>query len=383
MSRAQELMKYINAQLGDGTVTMGSDKRFEVDYIPTGLLPIDDALGGGIPRGRFIEITGNYSTLKSYIGYHAIAQCQKAGGVAVLVDTEHSFDPDWAKTCGISVHNLILIQPPTGEEGIDAAELMTVNGVDLIVFDSLAALLPQAEKNKRLSRENIQPGQHGKLMSAACRRLTAVNRRTAFVWINQLREQIGVSFGPTEKATGGRAMGYYASARLNIRKIGNITVNQKVFNGEKEVDTKILMAQQFKLTLEKSKLGRPWREWFFEFNLEMGGEIDIVKYCFARAYELGIISKKGNTWSYGKVSVVGKEKFLQRLRDDPTLPQTLDQKVRETLDSLEQRGRSETASKKAAALKGKSSGHGAQGRTRTAARAASRTTAARRKRSLK
>jgi len=374
MSKAQELAKMINKEFGTNTVRMGSDSTLEVKYVSTGLTPFDVWLGGGWARGRFIQITGNYSTLKSYIALHAIAEVQRQNGVAALIDTEHAFDPDWATVIGVDVDKLILQQPATGEEAIDIAQVLVANEIDLIVFDSIAATLPQQEANKRLSKENIQPARLAALMSAACRRLTAANRRTAIIWVNQLREQVGVTFGPTEKATGGRAMGYYASTIVNIRKVGSEFETVTTDDGNKTVKSKRLLFQSFKATLEKSKLSAPWTELFFDFNLVMGGEIDVVKYVFAQCVDLSIIKQEGRSWVYEKVRAVGREAFLRRMTEDTQLLMTLENLVREANSlppSSSPHGKSTHRSRKVAASSGSSRKKGARGSTRTAVQAAS------------
>ncbi len=209
-TRAQELLDQINATLKGPVLKMGSDKTLLVEYWPTGILPMDMLLQGGIPKGRFVEIVGDYSTLKSYIGLKAIATTQASGGVCALIDTEHSYDPTWAAALGIDTKALIVQQPETGELAMDTAEALIRGECDLIVFDSIAATLPQTERNKRLHEESVQPARQAQLMSLAMRKLTAANSKTAMVWINQTRLNVGVTFGNPESLPGGRAMPYYA-----------------------------------------------------------------------------------------------------------------------------------------------------------------------------
>ena len=393
MTTAKQLADLINKQLGNTALKMGSDDVYSVKYLSTGLLPFDVALGGGIPYGRFVECTGAYSTLKSYVGLHAIARCQHEGKVAALLDTEHAYDKDWAEACGVDTKNLIVWPDPdddsphNGEEAVDTAEILVRNGVGLIVFDSVAAALPQQEANKRLATENIQPARLAALMSAACRRLTAANSRTAIFWINQLREQVGVTFGPTERPTAGRALGYYASMRMNVRMVGKETRDRKTFTGSKNTTSKELIAQEFKITIEKSKLNRPWREVFFSFNLLEGGEVDITKFIFAQCVEMGIVTQKGSTWQYNgfgnhTVVVRGKEKFLQQMKDDEMLRQDMETAVREAhslpaFDSLH--GGRKRRSSVDARLNGSSPKKEARGRTRTAVPDGSSATRLRRK----
>lgn len=378
MTTAKQLAAEINKLLGKETVLLGSDERFKVTYTPTGLLPFDVLLGGGLPRGRFVVLTGGYSTLKTYVGLNAIREVQRAGGVAALIDTEHAYDPEWAESLGVKTDDLILWPDlddngnHSGEEAIDVAEVLTRSKVDLIVFDSVAAALPQQEQNKRLHGENIQPGRQAALMSAACRKLTAANSRTAILWINQLREQIGITFGPTEKAPGGRALPYYASMIVNIKHAGKLTRDIKTFTGDKYASVKEQIGQTYRAIIEKSKLNRPFREVFFDFDLESDPPgINLVKFLFAQGVELGLITKKGNTWSYGDLKAVGKEKFMVKLAD---AAEELEQAIREHHGLSPLPGKSARASKKAAASRSKSSSGTARGRTLAAGRAASRST---------
>jgi recombination protein RecA len=314
-SRSEMLRSEINRLVGKEVLLKGSNKRFKVEYMPTGILPIDVHFGGGIPRGRYVEMTGDYSTLKSYIALNTIAQVQKAGGDAALIDTEHAYDLDWAAQIGVNLDDLILAQPETGEEAIDAMELMIRNQVDFICLDSIAATLPQQEAGKKLSKETIQPGRLAALMSAAFRRLTAVNSRTGLLLINQLREQIGITFGPTEKAPGGRATGFYASMRVNMRKAGKITRDLEMSGFDKNMKTKEQIGQTYKATIEKSKLNRPWRELFFDWDL-VHNRVDVEKWLMMQGLDLGIIERKGNSWIVGDLRVMGKDNFLARLRTD-------------------------------------------------------------------
>jgi recombination protein RecA len=320
VSKATELMAAINKQLGTDALRMGSDPTLEVEYIPTGMLPFDLLTQGGVARGRFVEVYGPYSTLKSYIALSAIREVQQAGGVAALADTEHAYDPVWATECGVNTAELILVAGETGEEKLDSAEVLIRNEVDLIVVDSIAAILPQQEANKRLHREGVQPGRTAALMSLASRKLTAANSRTAVLWINQLRESIGVTFGPTEKTTGGRAMGYYASQRIKIKPAGKVTEDRKVYTGDGYKATKLQIAQTFVASLEKSKLNTPHGEIYFDWDLRTGS-IDLVKFLFAQCVENGALTNRGASWTYEptQTKVVGRENFFDAMRADPAL----------------------------------------------------------------
>lgn len=384
-SKARQLAGELNKFLGSNAVVMGSDSRFKVKYLSTGLLPIDILFGGGLPQGRYVELTGAYSTLKSYIGLSAIAQTQKIGGVCAIIDTEHAYDPDWAESVGVDTDNLIVWpnlddpEPHTGEEAVDVAESLIRNRIDLLVFDSIAATLPQAEAEKRLHRETRQMARQAALMSVAFRKLTAANAATAVLFINQMRDQVGVTFGPTERAPGGRAAGFYASMRANIRPAGRITEDSKTFTGDKYQSTKVTTGQTYRAVIEKSKLSKPWREIFFDWRLDTN-ELDLAKFLFTQGVDLGVVQNTGRTWRWGSLSVVGKDNFLKRLRSDQELKDGLENMIRTEHGLPPLPGRHAAASRKAVALKGRSSARKASAPTRGQARAVSASTAATKKR---
>lgn len=323
-SKAKELANQVNAALGKGAVRMGSDKSLVVTYMPTGVKPVDDLLGGGFPRGRFIEIYGDYSSLKSYVALHAIGAAQARGETAALIDTEHAYDPEWAASLGVDVDELILQQPETGEEAIDIAEVLIRNGVDLIVFDSVAATLPRAEAGLQLSGDkNVQPARLAQLMSIAMRKLTAANKNTAVVWINQTRLNVGITFGNPETIPGGKSLPYYASIRVSFRKSQRITesVTTQSFTDKgapKDVSVKRTRQQIIKATVEKSKLSKPHNEVFFTFDFE-SAEVDTLGYLINRCVEEGLITKSGQSWKVkGKANGVrGFDAFRQTV----TVPQ--------------------------------------------------------------
>ena len=210
-TRAVELAASVNAAMGKDSVIMGNDPYLTVTYLPTEIEPMDDLLQGGLPFGRFVEIFGDYSTLKSYVGYKAIASAQKKGMLAALIDTEHSFDPKWAEDIGVNTKELIYRQPENGEKAIDLAEVLIRGGVDIIVFDSVAAALPKSEQQLMLGGDkNVQPARLAQLMSLAMRKLTAANKKTTVLWINQTRVNVGVMFGTNETVPGGKALPFYA-----------------------------------------------------------------------------------------------------------------------------------------------------------------------------
>lgn len=351
-SRAQQLAAIVNKAVGADTMVPASHPSLKIQYTSTGLLPFDIALRGGLPRGRFVELYGPYSTLKSYVGLHAIRVIQQSGGVAALADTEHAFDPEWAEACGVDTKNLLYVDGETGEEKLDAVEVLARNGIDLVVFDSIAAMLPQQEASKRLHKEGVQPGRTAALMSLACRKLTAANTNTAFCWINQLREQVGITFGQTEKPTGGRAMGYYASYRVKISPAGRITEDTKMYTGDGYKTLKSQVGQTFRILVEKSKLSAPFTEVIFDFD-QKAGTINTTKFLFAQGVQHNIVTNRGSSWTFQGETVVGKDKFLGWLESEPEMMAQLENEVRlaNGLEELPRPGKRTLHKKKAAVLK--------------------------------
>jgi len=301
VTTAKELMAEINKALGAGTVRMGSDESLLVEHLPTGVLPIDLLLDGGIPRGRFTEIFGAYSTLKSYIALSCIAQTQKAGGVCAIVDTEHAYDPLWAESLGVRTDELIYQAPETGEEAIDVSEVLIRSGVDLIVWDSVAATLPQAESVKRMSKESVQPA------------------RLAALFINQTRLSVGVVFGDPETVPGGKALPFYASYRLALRKAGKVKESKDTYDDTgKKVSYNEVTGHKIRATLEKSKLSAPSRDVLFTFDLN-SGRIDELGYLISIGLEKGVIVHEGRSWWLQNQTdkIVGLEKFRGWLEENP------------------------------------------------------------------
>lgn len=381
-AKAKALAEAVNSAMGKGTVTMGSDPYWKVNYLPTGIAPIDDLLQGGIPYGRFVEIFGNYSTLKSYVGYRAIANCQRKGELAALIDTEHAYDPKWAKECGVDIDNLVLKQPATGEEAVDIAEILIRGGVNLIVFDSVAAALPKAEKDTMLSGDkNIQPARLAQLMSLAMRKLTAANKKTAMIWINQTRINVGQMFGNPETVPGGKALPYYASYRIALRKAGSVQEKIHV-HITKEGKPCIAAINQttavtIKATVEKSKLNAPFRDVMFNFDFRAPG-IDEWLYLATQALDAGIIEYNRGMWwltKNGTKKYRGREAFQAAVGEND---------LRTLLGMpVFQVGSDQPDPWKAASVNGKSSKAKEQGRTRTVARAKSKTTVVTKTRSTK
>ena len=321
-SKAEQLALEINKMLGSNTVKMANDASLIVRHLPTGVLPIDILLDGGIPTGRFTELFGAYSTLKSYIALSCIAQTQKAGGVCAIIDTEHSYDPEWARSLGVDTDNLIYHSPETGEEAVDVSEVLIRNDIDLIVWDSVAATLPQAESIKRMSKESVQPARLAALMSLGMRKLTAANKKTAILFINQTRLSVGVVFGDPETVPGGKALPFYASYRVALRKAGKIKESADTYDSEgKKVSVNNITGHKIRATLEKSKLSAPNKDVLFTFDLNSGG-IDELGYLISIGLEKDLIKHEGRSWwitGQEETKMVGVEKFRGWLEQNPTI----------------------------------------------------------------
>ena len=319
---AKELAAEINQALGAGTVRLGSDESLVVTTIPTGVLPIDYLLGGGIPRGRFTEFFGAYSTLKSYVALRAIAECQAEGGVCAIVDTEHAYDPEWARRLGVDPDELIYQAPSTGEEAMDVSEVLIRNGIDLLVWDSIAATVPQTEANKRLANETVQPARLAALMSMGLRKLTAANEHTAVIFINQTRLNVGQMFGDPETVPGGRAMPFYASHRVALRRAGRVKEGQKVYDSEgKQANITVTHGHKVRATLEKSKLTAPSKDVLFTFDLHHG-EVDELGFAITQGLIDGHVKHEGRRWwvdinGEEDTPVVGLPKFRTMLVENP------------------------------------------------------------------
>ena len=282
-----EALKQIEKQYGKGAVMKLGDRALvEVDVISSGSLSIDNVLGvGGFPRGRIIEIYGPESSGKTTLALQAIAECQKGGGKCAFIDAEHAIDPKYAKALGVDVDELILSQPDSGEQALEIAEVLIKSGaIDLIVIDSVAALVPQAELDGEMGDSNI--GLHARLMSKAMRKLAgsmSANNCTA-IFINQLREKVGVMFGNPEVTTGGRALKFYASIRLEVRK------SEAIKNGSEVVGNKV------NVKCAKNKVAPPFKSCTVE--IYYGEGISHLSEVVSLGVELGIIDKSGSWFSY-------------------------------------------------------------------------------------
>ena len=323
------LKSELNKMLGAGTISTANEDKYKVSYWPTGLLPIDVLLQGGFPKGRFVEIFGPYSSLKSYVGLCTIAQIQSQGGTCAVIDTEHSFDADWATSIGVNNDQLLIQRPKTGEEAMDTAETLVRGGIDFIMFDSVAAALPQDENKKRLDGNNVSVARLAALMSVAMRKLTTANSETSFLWINQTRVNVGVMFGSNEATPGGKALPFYASYRIRMSVIEQMKREITVFDGKAPRKAKEIYGQKFKAEIVKSKLSAPFRDTFFDWNLE-GGFVDIPTYLMAQGVETGIVTYKGSMWNYGKHAIRGREAFHTFLTENHNVALRLENQIRKT-----------------------------------------------------
>jgi len=312
----------IEKQFGKGSVMkLGDFTAMNVEAIPTGALALDVALGiGGIPRGRIIEVYGPESSGKTTLTLHMIAEAQKLGGEAAFIDAEHALDPVYAKHLGVDIDNLIVSQPDTGEQALEIAEALVRSGaLDIIVVDSVAALVPKAEIDGDMGDSHM--GLQARLMSQALRKLAgAINKsKTVIVFINQLREKIGVMFGNPETTTGGRALKFYASVRLDIRKIENLKQDGEVIGNRARVK------------VVKNKVAPPFRE--AEFDILYGKGISKEGNIMDLAVNLDIIEKSGSWFSYnGNRIGQGRENVKKYLLENPEILAEVEQKVRDNFN---------------------------------------------------
>lgn len=324
-----DLAAEINKVFGDGAVGLATDDDLAVKRWPTGVLPIDYLLDGGIPRGRFIEVYGPYSTLKSYWLYKALGAVQQQGGTAALIDTEHSFDPDWASDLGVNVGDLLISRPKTAEQGIGVMEALVRQHYDLVGFDSIAAAIPQQHQESKPG-EDTQPGALARVMSKGLARLTAANRHTSGIFINQTRQKIGITYGSPETTSGGQAMAFYASYRMAFRRTGKITTDIKVWNGEKEVLQKQVLAHTISATLEKSKLSQPHTDALFTYDLS-SGQVDDVGFLVSQGLSRGLLTRDSTgRWGIPGVmdgTIHGKGKFDMYLRKNGEVVQWLKDEI--------------------------------------------------------
>ena len=322
----QAAMDKIEKNFGKGAIMkLGDDSIQEIEVIPTGSIGLNVALGvGGYPRGRVIEIYGPESSGKTTLAIHAIAEAQKAGGIAAIIDAEHAFDRFYAQKLGVDVNNLLIAQPDNGEQALEIAEqLIASAAVDIVVIDSVAALTPKAEIEGDMGENKV--GLQARLMSQALRKLTATisKTKTCCIFINQLREKIGIMFGNPETTTGGNALKFYASVRLDIRK------STPVKDGDE------VLGHLTKVKIVKNKVAPPFRK--AEFDIMFGEGISKIGEIIDLGVDYGIIKKSGSWFSYeGTKLAQGRDATKQLIADNPELAEELEAKIMEALKNKAQ-----------------------------------------------
>lgn len=316
----QLTMDKIEKSYGKGSIMRMGDKAVEdVPAIPSGSIALDLALGiGGYPKGRVIEIFGPESSGKTTLAIHAIAESQKQGGIAAIIDAEHAFDPFYAKKLGVNIDELLISQPDNGEQALEIADNLIRSGaIDIIVIDSVAALTPKAEIEGEMGDSKM--GLQARLMSQALRKLTAniSKTRTCCIFINQLRDKIGVMFGNPETTTGGNALKFYASVRIDIRRIGQLKDGEEV------------QGSHTRVKIVKNKIAPPFRK--AEFDIMYGEGISKTGEIVDLGVELNIIKKSGSWFSYGDTKLgQGRESVRTLLKDNPELAEELEKKITES-----------------------------------------------------
>lgn len=315
----------IERQFGSGTVMRMGDKKLEkIPAIPTGSLGLDLALGiGGLPRGRVVEIYGPESSGKTTLTLEVIAQCQKLGGTAAFIDAEHALDPIYAEKLGVNVEELLISQPDTGEQALEVADIMVHSGgIDILVIDSVAALVPKAEIEGEMGDSHI--GLQARLMSQALRKITGNVKRsnTLVIFINQIRYKIGVMFGSPETTSGGNALKFYASVRLDIRRIGTVKEGDEVVGNETRVK------------VVKNKVSPPFKQ--AEFQIIYNKGINRLGEVLDRGSDLGILEKSGSWYSLeGEKIGQGKANAAEFLQENPKIAEKIEKQILETLAEKE------------------------------------------------
>lgn len=312
-------LSQIEKQFGKGSIMrLGEDSKLNVEVIPTGSLDLDMALGiGGLPKGRIVEIYGPESSGKTTVALHCIAEAQKAGGIAAFIDAEHALDPSYSRRLGVDTENLIVSQPDTGEQALEIAEALVRSGaVDIIVVDSVAALVPKAEIEGEMGDSHI--GLQARLMSQALRKLAgAINKsNTIIIFINQLREKVGVMFGSPETTTGGRALKFYASIRMDIRRIETLKQGDQ------------MIGNRTRIKVVKNKLAPPFKQ--AEFDIMYGTGISKEGNILDVGVNLDIVNKSGSWYSYGEHKLgQGRENAKDFLQENPDVMNEIEQAIRD------------------------------------------------------
>ena len=316
----ESVLQQIEKQHGKGSIMrLGEETSTDIEVIPTGCLTLDMALGiGGVPRGRIVEVYGPESSGKTTVALHIIAEAQKLGGTAAFIDAEHALDPTYAQRLGVDLKNLYVSQPDNGEQGLEIADTLVRSGaLDIVVIDSVAALTPKAEIDGEMGDSHI--GLQARLMSQALRKLVAIvnKTKTCVVFINQLREKVGVMFGSPETTPGGKALKFYASIRLDVRKVDTLK------------DGSDVLGNRTRVKVVKNKMAPPFK--LAEFDIIYGAGISKEGCILDVAIEKGIIEKSGSWFSYnGEKIAQGKENVRNILANDPTLTQEIVNKIKET-----------------------------------------------------
>ncbi|VYT72990.1 recombinase RecA [Clostridium tertium] len=314
----ENAMSQIEKQFGKGSIMkLGENSSLNIEAISTGCLDLDIALGiGGVPKGRIIEIYGPESSGKTTVALHIIAEAQKKGGAVGFIDAEHALDPSYARNLGVDTENLIVSQPDTGEQGLEIAEALVRSGaIDVIVVDSVAALVPRAEIDGEMGDSHV--GLQARLMSQALRKLTGTIQKTGCVaiFINQLREKVGVMFGNPETTTGGRALKFYASVRLDVRRIDSIKQGESI------------VGNRTRVKVMKNKVAPPFKQ--AEFDIMYNEGISRTGNIVDVGVKEGIVQKSGAWFSYGDVRLgQGRENAKQYLKDNPELALEIENKIR-------------------------------------------------------
>jgi len=315
------VMSQIDRNFGKGTIMrLGDASRMKVETIPTGALTLDLALGGGLPKGRVIEIYGPESSGKTTLALHAIAEVQKSGGTAAFVDAEHALDPTYSANLGVDIDNLLVSQPDTGEAALEIVDqLVRSTAIDLVVVDSVAALVPRAEIEGEMGDTHV--GLQARLMSQALRKITGNIGKTgcSVIFLNQLRQKIGVSYGNPETTTGGNALKFYASVRLDIRRI------QTLKKGTEEYGIRA------KAKVAKNKVAPPFR--VAEFDIIFGQGISTYGCLMDLAEETGVVTRKGAWYSYNGENISqGRDNAIKYMEENPDFAKEVDQLVRQKLE---------------------------------------------------
>ena len=311
----------IERQFGKGSIMrLGQREHLAIEAISTGSIAVDHAIGiGGLPRGRVVEIFGPESSGKTTLALSVVGQAQKRGGIAAFIDAEHALDADYAKKLGVDIDNLLVSQPDNGEQALEIAEMLVrSNSVDVVVIDSVAALVPKAELEGEMGDSHV--GLHARLMSQALRKLTAIvsKSKTCLIFINQIREKIGVMFGNPETTTGGRALKFYSSVRLDIRRIASLKEGEEVTGA------------RAKVKVVKNKVAAPFRQ--AEFDIDYGEGISRSGELVDLGVDHKLVAKSGAWYNYGDLRLgQGRENGKQFLRDNPDLAEEIELKLRERM----------------------------------------------------